>query len=129
MKSIGTVVLAIAIAVLGAACSTSSTTTSIAPEDLVPGDVARGADVYKATCVTCHRSDAQGIDGLGKPLVDNAFIASTPEDELAAFIKVGRTRDDPDNMTGIAMPPSGGNRGLNAQELLDVSAYLKSLNP
>lgn len=111
-----------------AACGGSTTATSIAPEDLVPGDVTRGAEVYRGSCAACHRRDASGIDGLGKPLVDNVFIASMSEDDLAEFIRVGRTKDHPDNVTGLAMPPSGGNQRLNAQDLLDVAAYLKSMN-
>ena len=120
-------VLAISIAV--AACGGSTTTTTIDPADLVPGEVAKGIDVYKGTCASCHGGDARGINGLGKDLVGNDFVAVQTEDSLALFIKQGREKNDPENMTGVAMPPSGGNPGLSAQDLLDVAAYLLSLNP
>lgn len=129
MKLVRIAILAVALTIAIAACGGSSTTTTIDPADLVPGDVAHGADIYKATCAACHGGDAKGINGLGKPLADNVFVASQTENELAAFTKVGRTKGDPANMTGIEMPPSGGNSKLNAQDLLDVSAYLLSLNP
>jgi mono/diheme cytochrome c family protein len=121
-------VLAAAVTLAIAACGGTATTTTIDPADLVPGDVAHGADIYKSTCAACHGGDANGINGLGMPLVGSALVVDLSEDELAAFIKVGRTRGDPDNTTGIEMPPKGGNSKLNAQDLLDVAAYLQSLN-
>lgn len=129
MKLVRIGVLATVMTLMGAACGGSATTTTIDPADLVPGDVAHGLEIYNSTCAACHGGDATGISGLGKPLVENAFVAGLSEDELAVFIKVGRTKGDPDNMTGVEMPPKGGNSKLNAQDLLDVSAYLRSLNP
>lgn len=123
------VLVGLAIATLAAACGGSTTTTTMDPAELVPGDIARGADVYKGTCATCHGGDAKGINGLGKPLVGSDFVVAQTEENLALFIKQGRTKDDPENMTGIAMPPSGGNNGLSTQDLYDVAAYLISLNP
>lgn len=121
--------LVLAISIAAVACGGSTTTTTIDPADLVPGDVARGFDVYKGTCASCHGGDARGINGLGKDLVENEFVAAQTEDGLALFIKQGREKNDPDNMTGVAMPPKGGNPGLSAQALLDVAAYLRSLSP
>lgn len=92
------------------------------------GNIAAGATVYASTCTACHGPNQEGIDGLGKPLAPSDFVASNSEAELAAFIKVGRPTSDPDNTQGINMPPKGGNPSLDDQDLLDVSAYLKSLN-
>jgi len=118
---------AIAVAVALTACSGgSSEPTTTQP--LGPGDIASGSAVYQSTCSACHGDDAQGIDGLGKPLVDSDFITTQTESELAAFIDEGRPKGDPDNMTGRDMPPSGGNPSLSDQELRDVAAYLISLN-
>ena len=110
------------------ACVGNATTPSAYSVDLVAGDAGSGADIYNAYCAACHGGDAKGINGLGKPLVDSAFVAGQSEDQLATFIKEGRSADDPANTTGIAMPPSGGYQRLTAQNLLDVSAFLLSLN-
>lgn len=129
MKTINRIAFIAFLGLVLAACGggESGPTTTEGPAG--PGDIARGAEIYKGTCATCHGGDAKGIDGLGKPLVNNEFIQSMSEQELATFIKVGRDRDDPENMTGVDMPPKGGNPSLTEQDLNDVSAYLKSLNP
>ncbi|MCB1245994.1 MAG: cytochrome c [Acidimicrobiia bacterium] len=123
--------IAISVAVIAltlAACGgNAGPTTTEGP--VGPGDVTRGVEVYKGTCATCHGGDAGGIDGLGKPLAGSAFVASETETELADFIEVGRDRNDPDNTTGVDMPPKGGNPSLTSQQLRDVAAYLISLNP
>ncbi len=90
------------------------------------GDPIAGAAVYSGTCSACHGADLTGIDGLGKPLAPSAFVADNSEDELAAFIAVGRPTSDPENTQGVDMPPKGGNPSLNDQDLLDVAAYLKA---
>ena len=120
--------IGIAVALLAAACGgASGPTTTEGPAG--PGNIARGADVYRGTCATCHGGDATGIDGIGKSLVNSEFVQQQTEESLALFIKVGRDRDDPDNMTGIDMPPKGGDPSLSEQGLRDVSAYIISLNP
>jgi hypothetical protein len=61
-------------------------------------------------------------------MAPNTFVIVNSEEELAAFIAVGRQADDPDNTMGIAMPGKGGNPVLDPQDLLDVAAYLKGQN-
>jgi len=46
---------------------------------------------------------------------------------LILFIAVGRSTTDPDNVTGIAMPPKGGNSSLTDQDLADIVDYLRTL--
>lgn len=92
------------------------------------GDAAAGATVYTGTCATCHGPTAGGVDGLGKPLAPSEFVVANSEDELVAFIKVGRPTSDPANTQGVDMPPKGGNPSLSDQDLHDVAAYIKSLN-
>lgn len=94
----------------------------------IVGSVSDGAKTFSASCASCHGQDAKGIEGLGKSLVDNEFIASSSEAELADFIAVGRSSSDPDNTTGIDMPPKGGNPSLDDQDMADLAAYLKTLN-
>lgn len=92
------------------------------------GNAALGEAIYQATCSACHGADAAGIEGLGKPLAASPFIQSLSEEELVAFINEGRPADHPDNTTGVAMLPRGGNPSLTDQDIHDVVAYLRTLN-
>lgn len=94
----------------------------------IVGSVPDGAKTFSASCASCHGQDAKGIEGLGKSLVGSDFIASSSESEIADFIATGRPSSDPDNETGIDMPPKGGNPSLNDQDLANLAAYLKTLN-
>lgn len=107
-----------------------------APPQTVPGggggsgegNAALGESVYQGTCSACHGPDAAGITGLGKPLIASAFVQSLSDDELVVFIEEGRPADHPDNTTGVAMLPKGGNPSLTEQDLSDVVAFLRTLN-
>ena len=65
---------------------------------------------------------AAGLD----PLLDYLANLRFTEEELANFINIGRPAGDPANMTGVDMPPRGGNPSLTDQDIRDVSAYLKA---
>ena len=91
------------------------------------GDAANGETVYLNTCASCHGADALGIEGLGKQLADSFYVQNTSEAELYTLIVEGRASDHPDNDTGVAMPPKGGNPSLSDESIADVIAYLKSL--
>lgn len=95
---------------------------------LEAGDPILGIDVYKSSCQNCHGSDLQGVSGLGGPMAPSIYVVTHTEGELAALIAVGRPLGHPDNIRGVAMPPKGGNPSLDAQDLLDVAAYLKAQN-
>jgi disulfide bond formation protein DsbB len=106
-----------------------------APPQTVPGgggsgegNAAFGESIYGGTCSACHGPDAEGIDGLGKPLVASAFIQSLDDEQLVAFINEGRPADHPDNTTGVAMLPKGGNPSLSDQDIVDIVAFLRTLN-
>ena len=105
---------------------TSSDTTT--PSG-VAGDPVAGEQVYSSTCAACHGPAAEGVPGLGPALAGNEFVSSLSDDELVAFLEEGRPADHPDNATGIAMPPKGGNPSLTDQDLYDVVAFLRTLNP
>jgi mono/diheme cytochrome c family protein len=111
---------ALVLASCGGAARSSGTTTG----PVGPGDPLAGAAVYTGTCAPCHGRDLQGIQGLGKQLAPNAYIAESTEEDITAFLIVGRPADDPANTQGIAMPPRGGNNSLTDQDLRDVAAYL-----
>lgn len=92
------------------------------------GDAVAGEDIFSSTCAACHGADATGIEGLGPDLHNNAFVNGLSDDELVEFIEEGRGADHPDNETGVAMPPKGGNPSLSDDDLEDVVAYLRTLN-
>jgi disulfide bond formation protein DsbB len=89
--------------------------------------VANGTRLYGTTCVACHGPGATGMPGLGKALVNNAFVQSLDDEALLAFIQKGRDPSDPLNTTGIGMPAKGGNPALSEDDILDIIAYLRTL--
>jgi len=95
--------------------------------DSASGDGGEGEALYSATCASCHGPDATGLDGLGKDISGTAFVVDTSTDELVALVKAGRPSSDPDNTTGIDMPPKGGNPSLSDEDLAAIVVYLKSL--
>lgn len=105
----------------------ASTTVAGGGGEAAGGDAGAGAGVYSSTCQACHGSDGVGIDGLGKALAASDFVQSLSDDELATMIKVGRDTSDPENTTGVAMPPKGGNPALSDTDLQHVVAYLRTL--
>ena len=115
------------------ACSESSggTTTTAGTETTTGsgfGDAARGEELYNGSCIACHGPEGVGVEGLGKPWVGSEFINNSTDEELVEFLKVGRPADHPDNTTGIAMMPRGGNPSLTDEDLRDLVAYMRSLN-
>jgi disulfide bond formation protein DsbB len=104
-----------------AAASASSPTVSLDPQA-----VARGKRAY-ISCMACHGKDARGIKNMGKDLVNSEFVAKLSDEQLVEFIKKGRGPTDPDNTTGVAMPPKGGNPALKDEQIRDIVAYLRSL--
>lgn len=90
---------------------------------------ARGEEIFNATCIACHGAGGVGVEGLGKPLTTSTFADGLSDDELVAFLVVGRLDTDPLNTTGIAMPPRGGNPSLTDADLADVVTYLRTLGP
>ena len=89
--------------------------------------IAHGTKLFAATCASCHGTDARGLPDKGKDLRGSEFCKSLDDDALLDFLKRGRDPGDPKNTTGIAMPPKGGNPALSEDDLLDVIAYLRSL--
>lgn len=92
------------------------------------GDPARGEELFNQVCIACHGEGGEGIEGLGKPFTTSEFIASQSDQELLAFIKTGRPVGHPDNTTGVDMPPKGGNPALTDEDIVDIIAYIRTLN-
>ena len=94
-----------------------------------PEAVARGILLYEGNCQVCHGIEGAGVEGLGKPWVDSSFIQARTDQEMLDFIIEGRASDHPDNTTGIAMMPRAGNPNLSDEQILDLVAYMRTLNP
>lgn len=89
--------------------------------------IASGDRIFHSTCIACHGKAGVGVKGNGKALASNPFVAGLDDDGLLAFIKQGRSPTDPKSTTGIQMPPKGGNPALSDDDLLDIIAYLRTL--
>ena len=92
------------------------------------GDAVKGQEIFDSLCIACHGAGGVGVQGLGKDMTHSEFIAGLTDDELLTFIKQGRDPSSPDNTTGVAMPPKGGNPALVDEQILDVIAYMRTLN-
>ena len=95
---------------------------------VISGDVAAGETIFNNRCSVCHGPGGEGILGLGKPLTTSDFTAGLTDAELLAFLQQGRPSDDPLNTTGIAMPARGGTPALGDDDLVDVIAYLRTID-
>lgn len=98
-----------------------------APTPTPSGDAAHGETLFNQTCLSCHGPGGVGIEGLGKDMTTSTFISRKSDDQMVTFIKTGRPTSDPLNTTGIDMPPKGGNPALTDAELLDIVAYIRSI--
>jgi len=88
--------------------------------------VENGRSQFQTTCSACHGSNARGIPGLGKDLVQGEYVKSVTDEELAQFIIVGRQAFDPTNTTGVIMPARGGNPMLTDDNIREIVVYLRA---
>ncbi len=109
-----------------AACGGGAPAATPTPEG-PKGNPTAGKAQFEATCSACHGPDAKGIAGLGKDLTTSEFAKGLSDADLIAFINKGRDTSDPANTTGVAMPPKGGNPALDETDLLDIIAYVRTL--
>lgn len=93
----------------------------------VAGDPEHGKELFVPTCGACHGPEGKGVENLGKDMTSSEFIAERTDAELLEFIKVGRAPDHPLNTTGVLMPPKGGNPALSDEDILDIIAYIHTL--
>ena len=110
------------------ACGSNVGPSSALAKEAFAGDPATGQTLFMSTCAACHGPDGQGLPGLGKNLVSSEFVASTSDQELVDFIKVGRGPDDPLNTTGVTMPAKGGRSSLSDEDLFNIVAYIRTIH-
>ena len=80
--------------------------------------------VYAAQCAACHAADGTGVTGLGLNLAESEFVGASSEDELVAFLKVGRQPASPDSVTSVPMPAFA---WMEAVDLAEVAGFIKGL--
>ncbi|MCX7691340.1 cytochrome c [Thermoflexus sp.] len=93
------------------------------------GNPEKGKELFLGSCASCHGADAKGLPGLGRDMTTSEFIRKQTDAQLLEFIKKGRPATDPANTTGVDMPPKGGNPALTDQDLADIIAFIRTLNP
>ena len=86
-----------------------SCTTSQYPE----ADIAYGASIYTAKCVTCHGPQGDGVGGVN--LRTGKFRNAATDQDLARFIRAG---------SPAGMPPFA----LDNAEMAGIVAYLRNMN-
>jgi disulfide bond formation protein DsbB len=116
-------VLITLLGVILSACAPSTPEPTPTPS----GDAAAGQVAYSKTCVSCHGPNAEGMPNLGKDLTTSEFVRSKTNQELVEFFKTGRPGSDPLNTTGVDMPPKGGNPALTDDDLLNIAAFIRSI--
>jgi disulfide bond formation protein DsbB len=127
-------VLMLALAACGGDSGSDSSTSSSSSDTAAPvaevsaGDAVAGEAKFNEICIACHGPGGVGVEGLGKPFTTSEFVTTKSDAELLAFVKVGRPVGDPDNTTGIDMPPKGGNPALTDAQLMDIIAYIRTLH-
>jgi disulfide bond formation protein DsbB len=67
------------------------------------------------------------LPALGKDLTASEFFNGSSDEELLAFILVGRDANDPENTTGVAMLPRGGNPALTDEDILNIIAHIRTI--
>ncbi len=103
------------------------------PADTVAADPAAvdtqaGRSLYAEVCAPCHGFRARGIDGIAVDLVESPFVAGLTPEQLTNFLIRGLSINNPFNVTDIKMPPRGGRDELSDQDMMNIAAYLQSIN-
>jgi mono/diheme cytochrome c family protein len=91
--------------------------------------VERGRIDYLRACSSCHGPEGQGMGKLGNRLRRNEFVRTKTDEELVGFLKVGRRPGDPDNKSGILMPPRGLDPRLSDEDLKGIVLFLRTWTP
>lgn len=86
----------------------------------------RGKKVFM-NCIACHGKDGAGLANLGADLRHSEFVKTSSDEQLLAFVKVGRLASDPNTKMKLNMPAKGGNPALKDNQIQDVIAYIRSL--
>jgi mono/diheme cytochrome c family protein len=81
------------------------------------------AQLYTASCSTCHGANGQGVPQVGPPLKGNDFVKSSDEKAIADTIVKGRQGDQKRYKDIVTtMPPNA----IGGKQLQDLIALLKT---
>lgn len=90
-------------------------------------DVDSGHALYMANCSSCHGGGGEGMPMQGADLRRSYFVQTRSNEQLMAFLLLGRQPGDRYTVLGRAMPARGGNPLLDEADLADIVAYLRRL--
>lgn len=88
------------------------------------GDAAKGLGLFNRKCMGCHGSS--GVDGVAPAIGSPRLLNAVPDGYLIAAIAVGRSNTI---MLARGLNAPGNTTPLSAKEILDIVAYLRSLQP
>ncbi|HEX8322939.1 MAG TPA: cytochrome c [Tepidisphaeraceae bacterium] len=92
-----------------------------------PADVARGAKLFETSCAQCHGTSGRGMPHQGPSLRDSRFVSGHDNNKLIAFVRAGRTPDDPASIMKRYMPAKGGVASYSDNDLADIVAHMRTL--
>lgn len=90
-------------------------------------NVDSGHALYMANCSSCHGAAGEGMPMQGADLRRSHFVQTRSNEQLMAFLLLGRQPGDRYTVLGRAMPARGGNPLLGDADLADIVAYLRRL--
>jgi mono/diheme cytochrome c family protein len=122
----GSTALLFILALSLAACG-SDASLAAAPSAASAGDPVTGEKIFASSCAGCHGRRGAGVPGLSQDMARSELIAGTTDQELFELIKTGQTPGDTPGTTAVVMPPKGGVSLLTDQNLVDIVAYIRSL--
>lgn len=91
-------------------------------------DTLDGQKWFNQACASCHGFNGQGMPRQGTTLRLSSFVGNHSDEELVAFIKTGRTANDPASLMKLPMPPKGTNPGLTDEQLRQIVVYIRQLH-
>lgn len=84
-----------------------------------------GAQVYAATCITCHQATGQGLRGAFPPLVRTEWVTGRPEWPIAIVLH-GMTGEVTVAGVKYNVPMAALGATLSDQEIANVVTYVRS---
>jgi cytochrome c oxidase subunit 3 len=91
------------------------------------GDEEHGKMLWDATCRSCHGAAGEGVPGKGTVLNTSTYVRNHGDKELEHFVMKGRPASSPESVLHLDMPAMGGNPMLKENDIVDVVAYLRTL--
>ena len=113
-RVLATAILSVMAGVFGVRAASAQATTPLHDAQYPDVDIAYGANLYAARCVTCHGAQGDAIGGVN--LRSGKFRNASTDNDLARFIRAGSP--------AAGMPPFA----LDNAEMAGIIAYLRNMN-